>query len=734
MTISIWRYSHLILAISSSLFLLLASITGVILAIEPIDNKLQSYYISDSENLSVSKTMENLSHNYNGILSINKDKNDFISITTVINGSNESFYINPFTGKKIGDIIEKAPIYKFATNLHRSLFLKSIGRFFIGLTSFLLFLIAVTGVILIAKRQGGIFKFFSPLVKENFSQYYHIIISRIVLIPIVIIAASGVYLSLLRFSILPETNIVHTVDYENIKDSSRATPTDFAIFSETKLSELKTLEYPFSDFIEDNYLLKLNKKEIIINQFTGEILSEQEYPFTAIISNLASVLHTGTGSASWSIVLGLATLAIPFLIYSGFVMSLRRPKTKIKNKFSKNNSKYIILVGSEGGSTLQYARLVYQELINAGESCFMAEMNNYSSYKQMEHLIIITATYGQGKATTNAKNFIKKFKNTEQNSPYSYSIVGFGSTSYPDFCQFAYEVDNCIDTDKKSNKILELHTVNNKSFESFSQWVNLWSKKVGVIIKLNKLEVASIKKKTSLFNVVHKTNVITTNNDNSFLLQLKSLTKTNYNSGDLLAVYPENDSTERLYSISKVEENNILISIKKHDNGVCSNYLNNLQINNKVEAYIIKNKDFHFPKKAPKIVFIATGTGIGPFLGMIKSNHEQKDIIMYWGARTKASYMLYKDIIEDSINNNKLKSFNTAYSKATENKIYVQHLIEKDQENIAALLKEKGVIMICGSITMQNEVLQTLEKICIEKLGNKLSYYQNKKQIKMDCY
>ena len=42
-------------------------------------------------------------------------------------GNTGDFYIHPITGDILGKPIEKKPIFEFATNLHRSLFLKSTG-------------------------------------------------------------------------------------------------------------------------------------------------------------------------------------------------------------------------------------------------------------------------------------------------------------------------------------------------------------------------------------------------------------------------------------------------------------------------------------------------------------------------------------------------------------------------------------------------------------------------------
>ncbi len=47
MIISIWRFSHLALAVTSSVFILILSVTGAILAFDPIDAKLESHISID---------------------------------------------------------------------------------------------------------------------------------------------------------------------------------------------------------------------------------------------------------------------------------------------------------------------------------------------------------------------------------------------------------------------------------------------------------------------------------------------------------------------------------------------------------------------------------------------------------------------------------------------------------------------------------------------------------------
>ena len=73
-----------------------------------------------------------------------------------------------------------------------------------------------------------------------------------------------------------------------------------------------------------------------------------------------------------------------------------------------------------------------------------------------------------------------------------------------------------------------------------------------------------------------------------------------FNSGDLLAIYPANDTRERLYSIGN-HSGNIQLVVKLHPNGLGSGFLNNLEsrkYRSKQESSIIKL--FIFLKKLQK--------------------------------------------------------------------------------------------------------------------------------------
>ena len=731
MIISIWRYSHLSLAISSSLFILIASITGIILAFEPISEQLQPYAVQNLENHTLAKTITILKKEYDEVLSIEKDHNNFIIASVITKeGTDERFYINPTTGKKIADLIDKAPIYKFATNLHRSLFLKTSGRIIICIVSFFLFLIAVTGIILILKRQGGILKFFSKVVKESFNQYYHVIIGRLSLVPIIIITITGVYLSLEKFSLIPSEEINHTISSQQISEVNQKSSKDFPIFKNTFLSDLKKIEFPFSDDREDYFYLKLKTKELVVDQYSGNILSEIAYPLTTLISSFSLNLHTGRGNILWSIILLLSTVSILFFIYSGFSMTLNRKKKTIaipKNIHHSNEAEYIILVGSETGNTYHLAKQLFDALANLKKKVFIAELNSYQHYKKIKHLLVLTSTYGKGEAPTNGAQFLQKIDTIIQADNVQFSVVGFGSHAYPDFCQYAIEIDNTLSKNSGFTQTIPLEKIHNQSYEKFQNWLETWSNHIGLPMHIE-APVEKPLNKSQQFKVIERTSL---QEDQTFLLRLKPTQKVRCQSGDLLAFYPNNETVPRYYSIGSIKRD-LLLCIKKHDLGVCSTFLSQLEKGDLTSASIKKNNEFHFPKNRKQVVLISNGTGIGPFLGMINENKKNIETHLFWGGRTKSSFDLYRDHINNSIKSNQLTTIHTAFSREKENKKYVQYLVLEESILIAKVLSNNGIIMICGSLAMEEGVKNALATIAKVQLNAPLEKFNN--QIKTDCY
>lgn len=731
MTLSVWRYAHLALAIFSSLFLVLASLTGVILAVDAVQEQLPSYRVDQFDTITLAETLDSLQQAYPEIINLSVTHNEFVLLEGIDQKGNDvNAYVNPLTGEIIGQPQQKSDFVQWTTALHRSLFLKETGRIFIGFISFLLTIIAASGMVLIIQRQQGLIRFFSRIIKDDWAQFYHVITGRLMLIPILIIALSGTYLSLVKLNLWPQAVNEKSFTAEEATHTEAKKVTAFTIFQQTTLPQVRSIEFPFSpDDPEEFFILKLKDRELTINQFNGDVVHEKIYPITTLLETLSLNLHTGRTSIIWAIVLGIASLNILFFIYSGFTITWKRSRTRINNKYKADDCNFIILVGSENGNTLRVANALHQQLLAHQQTSYLTELNNYICFPKAQHILVFTSTHGLGVAPSNATRFVSRLAKFKQNEKVQFSVIGFGSKAYPDFCGFAKQVDTALSQQSWAQSFLPLHTINDKSPEEVIAWVKLWSAKIQLPLATTPAVYSSVPHDVEKMTVLHKT--VVTETDRTFILTLKTRLFTSFASGDLLAVYP--DGKERLYSVGK-SNGNIQLVVKLHADGLGSNYLYHLEAGAVIQARLIRNNAFHFPKQSPAVMMIANGTGIAPFLGMIEQNKTKSEIYLYAGFRKETdSVKHYSQLLQLHTQNQHLKKFHFAFSRE-ENPHYVMDLIREDSNLFVNLLEIGGTVMICGSLAMQQDVEILLDRILHDKTGKGLQHYKDLGQVLADCY
>jgi sulfite reductase (NADPH) flavoprotein alpha-component len=731
MTLSVWRYAHLALAVVSCLFLIMASITGVILAFDPVNEKLQPYKVDGFEQISLAESIPALKKEFTEITELSVDHNQFVTLDGFDEeGNNFKEFIHPLTGERLGEPKSKSEFINWVTALHRSLFLKETGRFLVGLISFLLMLIVVSGTILILKRQQGIRHFFSKIHKDSWAQYFHVVSGRLLLIPIFIIALTGTYLFMLRFDWIPNPELPEVELGEIVDNSEKQIPLEqFAIFQNIKLSEVQKVEFPFFEDPEEFYKIKLKDKELVIDQFNGQVLQEINYPKTKVWEEWSMNLHTGRTNIVWAIILGIASLNILFFIYSGFAITLKRKAVKIRNKWKANEAEIVLLVGSENGSTLHFAKKFHQQLLAKNLKSYWTEMDKYEVYPNAQKLILMTSTHGLGDAPSNAKQFEKLLSKHPQNQKIQYSVVGFGSKSYEDFAGFAVKVDNWLGNQSWAERELEVFKIHDKSVEEFIDWVKLWNEKTEFDVTTSASVYQTKLPKLKTFKVVS----VGTPKVNGDVFQVDLETNEKFQSGDILAIYPGAEHKERFYSISKSGKK-IKLVVKYHEFGLGSQFLKDLKLGEILKGRILENPNFHFPKQASKVVLIGNGTGIAPYLGMVEDNQEKVETHVYCGFRfNNATSKSYAEFFNQQIEKGHLKNFQFAFSRE-ENFCYVMDFVRKDAKFFAELLNNKGSIMICGSLAMQNDVEAVLNEVSMHYLGKPIAEFKEKGLILTDCY
>ena len=187
-----------------------------------------------------------------------------------------------------------------------------------------------------------------------------------------------------------------------------------------------------------------------------------------------------------------------------------------------------------------------------------------------------------------------------------------------------------------------------------------------------------------------------------------------------------------MYSIGIINKE-IQLSVKLHEHGLGSGFLHALQPGKTIKARLVKNQHFRFPKQAKQIIMVSNGTGIAPFLGMINENKKKVPVQLYCGFRRQSSFTLYDPFLKEQMSKGKLSNIHLSLSREAEQE-YVSHRLLKSSETVWQALQGGGTIMICGSLSMQIDVMKVLDDICEKYNHSTAAYFAEKGQILTDCY
>jgi cytochrome P450 / NADPH-cytochrome P450 reductase len=160
--------------------------------------------------------------------------------------------------------------------------------------------------------------------------------------------------------------------------------------------------------------------------------------------------------------------------------------------------------------------------------------------------------------------------------------------------------------------------------------------------------------------------------------------------------------------------------------GVCSTYLAGRRTGDTIHATVRETKaGFRLPDDAATpIIMIGPGTGLAPFRGFLQERAAWKaggaqlgPAMLFFGCRHPEQDFLYADELK-AFAADGICELHTAFSRADDRKVYVQHLIATEKDKVWALIEQRAIIFVCGDGgKMEPDVKAALVAIHRERTG-----------------
>jgi len=213
----------------------------------------------------------------------------------------------------------------------------------------------------------------------------------------------------------------------------------------------------------------------------------------------------------------------------------------------------------------------------------------------------------------------------------------------------------------------------------------------------------------------------------------------------------------RLYSISSSQKSvedelHATISVVRYEKrnrerlGACSSHLaHDIDLYDEVPVYIDKNPGFKLPPNGSKIIMVGAGTGVAPYRAFMQQREslgQKGNTWLFFGDRHFKSDFLYQTEWQKLLKTKHLEKLNVAFSRDQKEKVYVQHKLQDNQEEVFDWIEGGAYFYLCGD--MKNmakdvnktllEIIQTQGGVSKEKAAAYFKQLKREKRFQTDVY
>lgn len=707
------RRLHRWVGLAGLLLLCLLGITGAALSVLPMAERLASPALPAG--LSVAELAARVSAAQPGIEQIRRAPSGRITAWWFDGDRPGAGVIDPATGRAVAPL-PAGRAARWLTALHRSLFLDDAGRGVVGLGAGAMLVLSISGAVMVARRTGGWRRWFSPL-RGPAAGRWHVAIARASVAGLALSSATGLWMTAETFGLLPEPPA--SAAPAAASGLTGLAPDRIARLADTPAARLRSLSLPAPGDAGDVITLRTDQGTATLDQGTGALLGWSPAGPWQRLSDLAETLHTGRGAlaaCALALLLGLSALGVPGMAATGLILWRDgwRARASLGRSAPAAQADVVILVASETGSTIGFARTLQQALAATGRAVHLDLMGRFrpDAWPRARLILCLAASWGDGEAPAHAQGFARDLAQARPRPGVAMAVLGFGDRSFPRFCGFAERLDGLARA-AGWQMLMPLGTVDRQSGPDFTRWGRALGATLG--IALDPVHQPQARRLVAL-PVISRRDFGPDPETRTAILRLGSDALGRFRPGDLLGVVPEGSEVARFYSLASGRRDGFAeIVVRRQPGGLCSGQLVAIAPGAVVRGFLRPNPAFHAPHTRAPLILIGAGTGIAPLAGIVRDNRRHRPIHLFFGFRDPERDFLYRDELALWLGDGRLTRLVTAVSGAGAGAAagprHVQDALRAEAPTVLGLIRAGAHLRICGGRAMAAGVHEALDDI-----------------------
>lgn len=689
-----------------ALLLLILSASGALLSTQPLAERLATP--AGAPTASVAVLASQVARQVPGIERLDRHPSGLLVAHYQRGSEHGAVRIDPNSGVVLGTYQTPA-IYGWTRDLHRCLLLGTTGHALAGLGALGMLLLSLSGVVMLARRQGGWRNLAKPVHGQGPSGW-HSQVSRLLLPVLLALGISGAYLSADNFGLVADGMDNEPAMPTDVAKGARPDPIQLKALRDLPLKDLRELDFPAQDDPADVFTLRTAQGDGYVDAVNGALLGYQPHGTARSLYEFIYQLHTGELFGAFGPLMGLAALSVPLLGFTGLVLFLRRRRAaQHQGEIAAEDADCVILVGSESNSTWTFARTLQRALEGAGRVVYSAPMSQGArDFPAARELLVLTATYGDGGAPQSAAGFLERLEHLRLPKAARVAVLGFGDRRFPRFCQHAVDVEGAL-LALGFHALMPRRDIDAGSLEAFHAWGRDLGDRLGIALDLaHEPDAPPLGQFRLLDKRIHQA----PGDQPLAVLRLEPEgTASDYQAGDLLAVMAPGATTPRYYSLASDSAHGVLeICVRLRDGGRCSSYLHGLETGATLDGFVQAHREFRPSPGSAPLILIGAGSGIGPLVGFARRNSRQRPLYLYWGGRVPEAGVPFDGHLDRALAEGRISELRTAYSAGPQ-RAYVQDRLSQDAQQLRQLVVDGAQILVCGGRNMAEGVRQAFDEM-----------------------